>query len=49
MAIKKKELETERQYLSFEAIAIDQNLSVPRLSGYRHYNLNRFGPKRKER
>jgi hypothetical protein len=49
MAIKKKELETECQYLSFEVIAIDQNLSLPRLSGYRHHNLKRFGPKRKER
>jgi len=49
IAIKKKELETECQYLSFEVITIDQNLSLPRLTGCRHHNLKRFGPKRKER
>jgi hypothetical protein len=48
IATKKEELETEPQHLSFEAIAIDQNLTLPRLSGNRHYSLKRFGPKRKE-
>jgi len=44
---KKAELETESQHLSFEVIAIDQNLSPPRPSGYRH-SLKRFEPKQKE-
>ncbi len=48
IATKKEELETESQYLSFEVITIDQDLSLPRLSGNRNYSLKRFGPKRKE-
>jgi hypothetical protein len=48
-AAKKEELETASQYLSFEVITKDQNLSFSKLSGYRPNILKRFGPKRKER
>jgi hypothetical protein len=49
LAIKKKRLEGGSQYLSFEVIAEDENLTLPKVSNHRSNSSKRFGVKRYER